>query len=252
MTFFFHQLKNFIQNDPLSDWLTHVHLVFNCFEPDPQTTFQEEIDEKKSSYKKDFFGFLKQYKEHVFYKDLTAEQTKEVIDAKEVCVCIQSELYHTDFDILVKPDLIIHRDIFKNIFTEVDDSDLPEYIVIDILYKIVQFNADKTDILNQGSIFYHKCKMLVASQCLNPDQRRGYIFAKEYRHRDKTLRKKECIGIISFTEQMEDTIQGALDWLSRLSKDHHNWIIEPKPSVKELYPNMNCKTGLWTKEKKRL
>ena len=75
MTFFFHQLKNFIQNDPLSDWLTHVHLVFNCFEPDPQTTFQEEIDEKKLSYKKDFFGFLKQYKEHVFYKDLTSEQT---------------------------------------------------------------------------------------------------------------------------------------------------------------------------------
>ena len=252
MTFFFHQLKNFIQNDPLSDWLTHVHLVFNCFEPDPQTTFQEEIDEKKSLYKKDFFGFLKQYKEHVFYKELTSEQTKEIIDAKEVCVCIQSELYHTDFDILVKPDLIIHRDIFKNIFTEVDDSDLPEYIVIDILYKIVQFNADKTDILNQGSIFYHKCKMLVASQCLNPDQRRGYIFAKEYRHRDKTLRKKECIGIISFTEQMEDTIQGALEWLSRLSKDHHNWIVEPKPSVKELYPNMNCKTGLWTKEKKRI
>ena len=100
---------------------------------------------------------------------------------------------------LNKPDLIIHRDIFKKIFTEVDDSDLPEYIVIDILYKIVQFNADKTDILNQGSIFYHKCKMLVASQCLNPEQRRGYIFAKEYRHRDKTLRKKECIGIISFT-----------------------------------------------------
>ena len=83
MTFFFHQLKNFIQNDPLSDWLTHVHRLFNCFEPDQKTTFQEEIDEKKSSYKIDFFGFLKKYKEHVFYKDLTSEQTKELIDAKE-------------------------------------------------------------------------------------------------------------------------------------------------------------------------
>ena len=128
MTFFFHQLKNFIQNDPLSDWLTHVHRLFNCFEPDQKTTFQEEIDEKKSSYKIDFFVFLKKYKEHVFYKDLTSEQTKELIDAKEVCVCIQCELHHSDFDILVKPDLIIHRDIFKKIFTEVDDSDLPEYI----------------------------------------------------------------------------------------------------------------------------
>ena len=51
MTFFFHQLKNFIQNDPLSDWLSHVHRVFKCFEQDERSTFQEEIDEKEELIK---------------------------------------------------------------------------------------------------------------------------------------------------------------------------------------------------------
>ena len=254
MTFFFHQLKNFIQNDPLSDWLSHVHRVFNCFEQDEPSSFQEEIDDKKLAYKVDFFTFLKEFNEFTFYINLDSDETQELLHEKDIGIFIQCELHHKDYDMLVKPDLIIHRDIFHKIFTEVDDykGDLPEYIVLDILYNIVHFNTEKTDILNQGSIFYHKCKMLVASHCIHPPLRKGYIFAKEYRHKDKMLRKKECIGVISFTDEMEDKISDALQWRKRLLSHHDNWIVTPKPSIKELYPNMNIKTGLWNKEKKRI
>ena len=47
MTFFFHQLKNFIQNDPLSDWFSLIHKKYNHFEEDNKSSFEKEIDEKK-------------------------------------------------------------------------------------------------------------------------------------------------------------------------------------------------------------
>ena len=193
MTFFFHQLKNFIQNDPLSDWYSLIHKKYKHFEEDNKSSFEEEIDEKKSKYKEDFFIFLKERQQYHFEFNLDHEQTNELITMKKIGIFINCSLYHKNYDILVKPDLIIHRDIFQEIFNQVNE-DLPEYIVIDILYKIIHFNTDKTDILNQGNIFYHKCKMFIASLCINKSLKKGYLFAKEYRYKDKILPKKESIG----------------------------------------------------------
>ena len=143
---------------------------------------------------------------------------------KKIGIFINCSLYHKNYDILVKPDLIIHRDIFQEIFNQVNE-DLPEYIVIDILYKIIHFNTDKTDILNQGNIFYHKCKMFIASQCINKSLKEGYLFAKEYRYKDKILPKKESIGTFLFTNEMKDKIHDALQWRTKLSKNYDDWIV---------------------------
>ena len=59
MTFFFHQLKNFIQNDPLSDWFPLIHNEYKHYEEDSKSSFEEELEEKKSKYKDDFFTFLR-------------------------------------------------------------------------------------------------------------------------------------------------------------------------------------------------
>ena len=251
MTFFFHQLKNFIQNDPLSDWFSLIHKKYKHFEEDNKSSFEKDIDEKKSKYKEDFFIFLKERQQYHFEFNLDHEQTNELITMKKIGIFMNCSLYHKNYDILVKPDLIIHRDIFQEIFNQVNE-DLPEYIVIDILYKIIHFNTDKTDILNQGNIFYHKCKILIASQCINKSLKKGYLFAKEYRYKDKILPKKESIGTFLFTNEMKDKIHDALQWRTKLSKNYDDWIVLPKPSVKELYPNMNIKTGSWTNEKKLL
>ena len=94
------------------------------------------------------------------------------------------------YNILLKPDLNIHKDIFTKIFNEVD-LNLPEYIIIDILYKTIHFNVDKNDIFNDLNIYYYKCKMLLCSQCIDKSYQTGYFFAKEYRHKDIVLPKKK-------------------------------------------------------------
>ena len=45
---------------------------------------------------------------------------------------------------------------------------------------------------------------------------------------------------------------GALGWLDNLNRYYDEWLIYPKPTITELYPNMNIKCGPWIKEKKRL
>jgi len=252
MTLLFSQLKNFIQNDPLSDWFEKIHRKYNCYEKQNETSFEIELKHKKNQYKEDFFSFLKNYYDYYFGINLDYDQTKIRLKDKTVGIFINCELYHKKYDILLKPDLIIHRNIFKEIFNEVIIDNLPEYIILDIVYKTIHFNADKTDILNDSNLYFYKCKLLLCNEIINSSHKTGYLFAKEYRHKEICLKKKESIGYFQFTEDMKTKILEGLGWLDNLNHYYDDWLIYPKPTIKELYPNMNIKTGPWYKDKKRL
>jgi len=252
MTILYHRLKNSIQNDPLSDWFEKTNEKYQCYQKQEKTTFELELKEKKYQYKLDFFSFLKQHYQYYFGINLDHDYMKDKLKNKEVGIFIQCGLYHKKYNIFLRPDLIIHRDIFREIFNEVDNDNLPEYIVVDIIYKTVHFNADKTDLLNDYNLYYHKCKMYLCSQCIDKSLSKGYLFAKEYRHKEKTLRKKESIGYFQFTNDMKNKIEEGLGWIDNLNHYYDDWLIYPRPTISELYPNMNIKTGPWYKEKKRL
>ena len=94
--------------------------------------------------------------------------------------------------------------------------------------------------------------MLLCSQCINKSIQTGYLFAKEYKQKDKSLRKKESIGYFQFDNEMIHKIKEGLGWLDNLYEYFDEWIIYPKPTIRELYPNMNIKIGPWYKEKLKL
>ena len=251
MTYSFYQLKNHILNDPLSDWFSKMKSQCNRFEEDMPNEFQLEIKDKKEKYKEDFINYFKKDYENIFYERIHSDLILDKIKQNEKCIIYQGNLYHKNLKLNVQPDLIIHRDIFKEIFNQVN-LELPEYIIFDILYKILHFNSDKTDLLNQNDIYYYKCKMMIASECISNDCGQGYLFGKEYRHKEKTLIKKETIGYFNFNNDYKKTIKDALKWLVKLDKYYGEWKLLPKPSVIELYPNMNIKYGNWNIEKKKL
>ena len=66
------------------------------------------------------------------------------------------------------------------------------------------------------------------------------------------LKKKSVVGRYTFNDDMKDKIKRALCWLDNLNHFYDDWLIYPKPTVTELYPNMNIKTGPWIKEKRDL
>ena len=262
---YFNDLKNYIINDPLSDWFEKINDKYQCYEKLDESSFEIECKEKKKQYKIDFFNFLKEYNNYYFGINLDSDQMKVRLKDKVKGIFIRPELHHSDYDILLKPDLIIHRDIFKEIFNLVDEDildDLPEYIITDILYQTIHFNADKTDLLNDLNLYYYKCKILLCNESLNQSEKSsdksfksldtGYLFAKEYRYKENTLKKKECIGYFPFSDDMTIKIREALGWLDNLKEYYDEWLIYPLPTIKELYPNMNIKIGPWYKEKKLL
>ena len=93
--------------------------------------------------------------------------------------------------------------------------------------------------------------MFIASSCLGIKDK-GYFFGKEYRYKNTTLCKKENIGFFPFLSEYKQSVRESIEWLDKLEKNYQEWSIFPKPSIKELYPNMNRKDGEWTEEKKNL
>jgi len=251
----FHDLKNYIINDPLSDWFEKINQIYNTYEFSEPSRFEIELREKKYSYKENFIQFLMS-SDYETHKDQEYELLKTKIEEKQKCIFIRPILYHERYDVSVIPDFIIHRDIFNEIFNEVHIPDLhksfwPLYIVSDIVYQTVNFNKDLTDLINDNLLYYYKCKIYLCNEILGYNEY-GILFAKEYKYKDSILKKKSVVGRYAFHNDMLYKIQHALAWIDNLNHYYDEWLIYPKPTITELYPNMNIKTGPWYNEKKRL
>ena len=255
----FHDLKNYIINDPLSDWFEKINQIYNTYECSEPSRFEIELREKKHIYKENFIQFLmgSDYETH---KDQEYELVKTKIEEKQKCIFIRPILYHERYDVSVIPDFIIHRDILKEIFNEIHIPDLhdkslpqslPLYIVSDIVYQTVNFNSDMTDLINDNLLYYYKCKIYLCNEILGYNEY-GILFAKEYRHKEFILKKKSVVGRYAFNNDMLYKIQHGLAWIDNLNHYYDEWLIYPKPTITELYPNMNIKMGPWYNEKKRL
>ena len=244
----FHKLKNYINDDTLSDWFDIINENIHSYKKDKPNSFVLNLEEKKKNYKDNFINYLRD--DDFFYENLNHKDIKTKINNHEKFICYNPKLYHSKYKLYVSPDLIFHKDLFIKYFPKIT-IELPEYIIIDILYKNIHFNSDKTDILNKNNINYRKCKMFVAVDSLKL-KTKGYLFGKEYRHKDFILDKQENIGHFPFKKEFHDLVINALDWLKNLNKNYDKWNIYPQPSVKELYPNMNHKESQWSEEKRTL
>ena len=255
----FKDLKNYIINDPLSDWFEKINHKYDAYESTEPTKFEIMLRDKKYTYKEKFIEFLIDANHHTCIH-LDYDSVKSKIEAKTKCIFIKPKLYHSQYDLIIIPDFIVHRDIFKEIFDEIHMPDLngkslpqslPLYIVSDIVYQTVYLNSEMTDLINENSLYYYKCKIYLCNEILGYNDY-GILFAKEYRNKDTILKKKSIVGRFLFNDDMRDKIMGALGWLDNLNRYYDEWLIYPKPTITELYPNMNIKCGPWIKEKKRL
>ena len=247
----FHRLKNHILNDPLCDWFDKISEISSVFVPSDYPAFYTDLQVQKEAYISNFVDNFRYTHSHLFYENLTKEQTHGFLKENKECILYNCELYHEPTKLLVRPTLLFSRDAFQSIFTEVSEE-FPPYIAVDVLYKILHISSDFSDLLNQGSLYYHKCKMALTSQILavyHGPLENGYFFGKEYRHKGTTLRKRSTIGKFALTEDYLKTVTKALKWVHKLDRYYDEWLILPKPTVSELYPNLNVKSLRWQTQK---
>jgi len=247
---FFYELKNHFKNDNLCDWFELHH---SQYKKDKSSQFHMNLIKEKSEYVTKITDIFNFKYHHLVLRNQNNEQINYHMENNHRYIFLNSKLYSQKYQIYVSPHIIIHRDIFKEIFSEVIEEDLPKYVVFDILYNIISYNSDKTDILNNGNMIYYKCKISLAIDCLQySDKIYGFFLAKEYRHKNKILSKKKTIGKFPIYDDYYSDIKEGINWLKRLHKKYKQWSIYPEPSVIELYPNMNNKESEWFSEKSKL
>jgi len=160
------------------------------------------------------------------------------------------------------PDLLVRSDHLSKILTKeiIFDGDIyrkaPKlsgsyhYVVVDIKFSTLELCYDGRRIRNSGYFPAYKCQLYIYNHALGNIQGyeppSAYILGRKYRFTimNNVHRGNNCfdsIGHIEYDgwdkEFINKTIK-AIKWIKNLRENGNKWKLFPKPSVKELYPNM--------------
>lgn len=159
------------------------------------------------------------------------------------------------------PDILIRSDKINEIFkTNLPDNICSQgsknlgtpyhYIVIEIKHSTLYFSSNGINLLNCNSVPTYKGQLYIYNKILESIQ--GYssdicfIIGKKWSHTKKNVTTKgnnflEKLGEINFNSYDKLYIEktnDAIKWLRLMRKEGHKWKLLPRPTKKELYPNM--------------
>lgn len=172
------------------------------------------------------------------------------------------------------PDLLVRSDILNKFFNneyitpELEDRFARErrgekyfYVVIDIKHSHLEFNADCRTMRNTETIKPYKSQLCVYNNAISKiqkfDPKIALVLGKSYTLKNtKYTNYFDKLGVIDFetrdSEYVNKTID-AINWIRRIREEGKYWVLDPIPSVKELFPRMNNeKDGKWKVIKQRV
>lgn len=187
-------------------------------------------------------------------------KTKQCIE-EGVAVIYQGVLHGNDeYKAYGAPDLIIRTDVIKLFINNTYDIK-SKYVIVDIKYSTLKFNATFNSLLNSGRVPAYKSQVMVYNRLLGiilgytPEE--CYILGKGWKQPSSGRcndQWNDCLGNINVMNEDEfynNKIEKAFIWLTKLKTHGHTWTLNP-PSVPELYPNMCNKNDQNQKEKKKI
>ncbi len=187
----------------------------------------------------------------------TVEHMKKGTD-----IIYQGVLHDYDNHLYGCPDLLIRSDKFNNIFnhnittakrlnTKNNKLGTPfYYLVVDIKHSTIHLNCNMEYIRNVNCTAAYKGQILIYNRLLKSVQGYeppcGYILGKRsmYTKYGVTYTNTDFMTNIctidykSHDFYFNQKLNKAIDWIKRMRTHGHTWKLLPKPSVKELYPNM--------------
>lgn len=190
-------------------------------------------------------------------------------------IIYQGVLHNKSNNTFGTPDIIIRSDYINKFILDDPLTDVEEkrgcafsknyhYRIIDIKYTTLKLSSDGYSLLNTGLMKAYKIQVGVYNDALTLIQKyaspygyilgRGYTYSETVDKKTTTYYSDNCfdkLGVIDFATRdyfYKEEIEGGINWLSRLRTEGENWVVLPKPSVEELYPNMNV-DGNYNEEK---
>ena len=260
----FKLLRNFINDDPVCDYFkfqTHLNNN-NNFEKDVNNYFNKYVTKTSTDFIDNFFNNLSK-KTKIYHPDLIINKYNNIdqtIDKiyNRVPLIINPLLVNDKYKLIVKCDIMIKKNLFLKIFDEITNVSLDiiqdnEYLIINLVPEVITFKKGGREIRNTYNVFYNKCSLYAFNSALRKYINRNnfyFLFGKEYKCNNKTLNKKNNIGLAIFDPVYRDKIINSIKWLNKLKQNKLE--LYPKPTCMELYPNMNNKQSQWESEKQKL
>lgn len=194
------------------------------------------------------------------------KKTLEVME-KGAEIIYQGVLMHGASKTYGTPDLMVRSDIINKIVLDtipeeevsepaVELGDNPwHYVVIDVKFTGLRFNSKGTVLDGKHAAYMLQCWLY--NRALGELQ--GYLpkhswvlgrsWLREFTKDGQKQREgdKNCfarLGPVPHSgdikkEPIEDKVETALEWVTRLRRKGRDWQVLPKPTVPELYPNMS-------------
>jgi len=208
--------------------------------------------------------------------NLTLEHMK-----KGTPIIYQAVLHNEDNKTYGCPDFVIRSDWINKLFGDgsiVSDEEekMPanklncngtnyHYVILDVKCSTLHLNADGLTLRNQGSMPAYKAQLLIYNLALGNLQgyfpNKAYICGKKWHYTTKGIHYEgyncyDKLGVIDYSgndAKYFEKVDEALVWVRKVRNEGHKWSLMPKPSIRELYPNMcNEMDGSWRRLKNDL
>ena len=229
------ELNNFMNNDPLLDWL-------NIYGPRPKLDtsmeFSQFLNKKENEFKQAvmdnlFWRFPAQItriakKEEKFSIQKEEETRYQMLTGKPIIINPLLRNHHNRTYIIA--DLLIRTDYFNRIFKNTENPEVQKsrinwnYRIVSIKYQ--SFNGKNLNIQSE------KNELLIANYALShiigylPTD--GYLLGRKY----------QLIKVNTDDSNIMGKSHRAIKWIQELKEDGKNW--DPKEAHRwELYPNMS-------------
>lgn len=278
-------IRNYMLDDPLIDWLkyynitninniniNHINHINNNINinSDYHTTFileQGNIFEKMV-YEKLLIKAKNENYTIIKISDCNESQsinkfneTIEMIE-KGIDIIYQGVLHDYKNNIYGTPDLLIRSDKFNKLFNQNINFNRKDYyyVVVDIKHSTLHFNSNKTFLKDTNCIPAYKGQLLIYNRLLSAVQKYqpqySFVLGKKYEYTKNGItiigdNYMENIATIDYKNndvKYNDKVDKAIEWIIRMRNEGHTWKLLPKPSVKELYPNMKNDRDIYYKK----
>lgn len=264
-----HQMRNFIMNNSLQDWLELYH------DDRDKMAKREHKRMHRSSpgdrFREHVFQYVQScYPEHVVVlvrpdiREMTGEEAASVLNGKEtiehmrkkVPIIINAQLinrYSGNCDIA---DMLVRIDFLSQLFPnyvppdDVSSDPHNNYVAVGVRHGKLVYCVDMVTVRNTSSIKYWKSKLLMQNSILSRYQQYDPCHAiilgsgSSWTGSDKKVHHSAefSLGVVHFNgkdlKTSVDGYVGAELWLCKLhDAGAAKWKVEPVPSVPELYAN---------------
>lgn len=269
-------IKNYISNDPLLDWLNmyHERVDTHKYQPDCNNDFNEFLNNQEHEFKNYIFNLLQhKYPEDTIeiahvnekYSIMRYKQTiNEMMRGRPFI--IHPILHNRTTRVFCIPDLLIRQDYLKHLIKDhiyiqdgvhVESNVGHHYRLINIKYLTLTLKNDC--IINTCNVSSYKAELMLGNQCLRPIL--GYVpnecflIGSRYKCDNRIYDSLDKIGMIDssgYDNKILEKTYLAVNWLKELKQYGSKWDIE-NPCRWELHPNMcNQFDYPWHQVKKNL